>query len=300
VVTAEPTTGELSPGSVFAARYKVVGRLGGGGLGVVYEVLDLESGGGRALKLLAGSASEDAEMRRRLLDEGRLARQVAGDNIVEVLDTGVDERTRVPFLVMELLRGQDLGAAIAERVRFPPSEVVDVLSQAARALDRVHVRGIVHRDLKPPNLFLARLEDGTEQVKILDFGLAKITSLCTIEAPTTRALGTPFYMSPEQLRGDGRIDPRADVYALGHVAYTMLVGAPYWQRELARAKTIAAFMRTIEAALPERASARAAHAGVDLSASFDDWFERATARARGERFDWAGAAVRALRRAVGG
>jgi serine/threonine-protein kinase len=297
---AEPTSGLLLPGSVFAARYRVVDRLGGGGVGAVYEVLDLESGSGRALKLLAGGAAEDAEMRRRLLDEGRLAREVAGDNIVEVLDTGVDEGTRAPFVVMELLCGQDLGAAIAARVRFPRSEVVDVLSQAAHALDRVHVRGIVHRDLKPPNLFLARLEDGTERVKILDFGLAKVTSLATIEAPTTRSLGTPLYMSPEQLRGDGRIDPRADVYAIGHVAYTMLVGSPYWQRELARAKTIMAFMSMIEAAPPERASVRAARAGVDLSAAFDDWFARATAASKAERFDWAGAAVRALRRAVGG
>jgi serine/threonine-protein kinase len=297
---ADPTPGELLPGSVFAGRYKVVHRLGGGGVGAVYEVLDLESGSGRALKLLAGSASEDAEMCRRLLDEGRLAREVAGDNIVEILDTGLDDETLVPFVVMELLRGQDLGAAIAQRVRFARSEVVDVLSQAARALDRVHVRGIVHRDLKPANLFLARLEDGTERVKILDFGLAKVSSLATLEARTTRALGTPPYMSPEQLRGDGRIDPRADVYALGHVAYTMLIGSPYWQQELARAKTIAAFLSMIEAGPQERASARAARAGVDLPTAFDDWFARATAAAKAERFDWAGAAVRALRRAVGG
>src|SRR5205085_11209251 len=133
----------------------------------------------------------------------------------------IDDASGAPFLVMELLAGEELGA-IAKRGPMPPAEVVSYLTQAALALDKTHAAGIVHRDLKPANLFVARRDDGSPCVKILDFGIAKVVAKTPPTGQTTQVVGTPLYMAPEQIWSARTIGPRADLYALAHIAYALL------------------------------------------------------------------------------
>src|SRR5262249_41483169 len=123
-------------------------------------------------------------------------------------------------------------------------EVLTYLSQAAMALDKTHAAGIVHRDLKPENLFVTRRDDGSPCGKILDFRIAKVIAQ-SHQAEGTQALGTPLYMAPEQIRGKGDIGPGADVYALGHIAYTLLVGEAYWDEEKRASESLFSFFLSI-------------------------------------------------------
>src|SRR6185436_6317211 len=130
------------------------------------------------------------------------------------------------FLVMELLKGHDLGGLLEKQGSLGPADVVTLFYQAAHALDRTHAVGVVHRDLKFENLFVTYRDDGSPRLKVLDFGVAKVVAQTS--AKTTRSLGTPLYMAPEQIKAAKGIGPRADVYALGHIAYTLLTGEAYW------------------------------------------------------------------------
>ncbi len=133
---------------------------------------------------------------------------------------------------MELLRGEDLGERLKRlRKALPPGEVMTYLEQTALALDKTHARAIVHRDLKPQNLFLAQREDGSSRITILDFGIAKVVHDGATAAGATQSLGTPLYMAPEQFGISTKITPATDIYALGMVAYTLLVGRAYWRKE---------------------------------------------------------------------
>jgi serine/threonine-protein kinase len=145
------------------------------------------------------------EMRERFKLEARIAAHVESEYIVDVSDAGVDEATKTPFLVMELLRGEELGDRLKRLGRLPPGEVVTYLQQTAWALDRTHAASIVHRDLKPENLFLTQREDGSPRIKILDFGVAKVVAEGATGAGATRSLGTPLYMAPEQFRTGTRL-----------------------------------------------------------------------------------------------
>src|SRR4029077_21112745 len=132
--------------------------------------------------------------------EGRVTGDIESDHLVRISDAGVDDATGMPFLVMDLLRGEDLGATLKQRGPIPPAEAVTFLSQVALALDKTHAAGIVHRDLKPENLFVTRRDDGPPCVKILDFGIAKVIAQSQATQHTTEAIGTPLYMAPEQIR----------------------------------------------------------------------------------------------------
>src|SRR5512132_1995102 len=167
---------KLEEGSVFAGRYRVVRCLAEGGMGAVYEVIHLETDRRRALKVMHPHLFQSEEMRERFKREARIAAHVDSEYIVDVSDAGVDYATRMPFLVMELLRGEELGDRLKRMGRLPPEEVVLYMQQAAWALDRTHAASIVHRDLKPANLFLTTREDGTPRIKILDFGVAKLVA----------------------------------------------------------------------------------------------------------------------------
>ncbi len=196
---------------------------------------------------------------------------------------------------MELLRGDDLESLLRRHGALRGEDVVTLLSQAALALDVVHRVGIVHRDLKPSNLFLVEAENRPPRLKLLDFGIAKV--LADGAQLTTRNLGTPVYMSPEQVRGDGDIDPAADLYTLGHVAYTLLVGTPYWDDD--RAGNSRILFDKIEQGATEPATQRARKRGVELPEAFDRWFAQATSVEPEERFDSAGELVGALADALG-
>ncbi len=287
----------LNPGATVRGRYEVVRRLKVGGMGAVYEVLDRETHRRRAMKTLLPSFVADADLRARFQLEVRVAANVESEHIVEVFDAGVDDLTGLPFLVMELLKGESLASALEHRGRLPPDEVVALLFQASLALDRTHAAGIVHRDLKPENLFLTRRDDGAVRLKVLDFGIAKIASQTT--APnTTRNLGTPLYMSPEQVRGDGAIGPAADLYALAHIAFCLLTGEAYWMPEAEASGVYALLVKVVEG-MKEAPTVRAARGGVQLPAAFDAWFSRATAREASGRFGSASELVEELARTLG-
>ncbi len=290
--------GVLPVGTMFHGHYEVLSVIKAGGMGAVYQVLDHRTRRRRALKLMLPSIVADPEMRRRFKLEATVTSDIESEHIVETFDAGVDPGTGAPFLVMELLRGDDLAGLLEKRGRLEPAEVVLLLYQAAHALDRTHAAGVVHRDLKPENLFVTSRDDGSPRLKVLDFGIAKVVAQSSA-AKTTRSLGTPLYMAPEQIKGSRGIGPRADVYALGHIAYTLLTGDAYWAPEAGEADGIFAFFtRVLEGprvAPTQRAGARS----VALPPAFDAWFASATAVDSARRFATAPELVEALSRTLG-
>ncbi len=296
---SRPPMAALAEGMVFGGRYRVVRHIATGGMGSVFEVKHVETDRRRALKVMHAHLFQSDEMRERFKREARIAAQVESEYIVDVSDAGVDEATGMPFLVMELLQGEEMGCRLERLGPLPLSEVMACLHQVGLALDKTHSRMIVHRDLKPENLFLTAREDGSPRVKILDFGVAKVVAEGATGAGATRSLGTPLYMAPEQFRTGSRILPAADIYALGMMAFTLLVGEPYWAPEASAAGDVIAFAMTAVHGPKESAVRRAAARGVTLPAAFDGWFARVTATNPVDRFRTASEAVRALGEALG-
>jgi serine/threonine protein kinase len=287
----------LSPGTVFAQRYEILRTISAGGMGTVYEVLHRETRRRRALKVMLPNMLKDADLRRRFALEAQVTADVESEHIVETFDAGIDADSGSPFLVMELLRGEDLGARLMRLVRLTPQDVVGLLVQAADALDKTHEAGIVHRDLKPENLF-AVAREGTLRLKLLDFGIAKVVRETEV-GKATRSMGTPLYMAPEQFEGEPKLGPRVDLYALAHIGYTLLVGEPYWTEEARELANALALMKRVSNGATEPATTRASRLGVVLPAAFDGWFERATALDPDERFPTASATIRGLAEALG-
>jgi serine/threonine-protein kinase len=263
-------------------------------MGAVYEVIHVETDRRRALKLMLPSFLQSEDMRARFRQEARVTARVESEYIVDVLDAGIDEATRMPFLVMEFLTGEELEKRLLRVGRFEPQEVVTYLQQAAMALDKTHKASIVHRDLKPANLFLTEREDGSPRIKLLDFGIAKLVAEGSTGGPATQILGTPLYMAPEQFHMGRKITPAADIFALGMMAYTLLVGRAYWQDEVSMGGGMYALIALVMHGPKEPPTVRAARHGVALPPEFDAWFEQVTALAPEERFHAASSAVVAL------
>ncbi|MDI1430814.1 protein kinase domain-containing protein [Polyangium sorediatum] len=265
----------LVPDVLFHGRYRVLRCIKAGGMGAVYEVADEATRRRRALKVMLPGTIEDPVLRERFSQEATITGGIESDHIVQVSDAGIDEGTSMPFLVMDLLTGEELGSMLVRRGAMPPAEVVLYLGQAALALDKTHAANIVHRDLKPENLFVTTRDDGSPCVKILDYGVAKVMVETTFQRRTA-IVGTPLYMAPEQVQGDGAIGPRADVYALGHLAYTLLSGEAYWMSEAKSSLSLFVLFKRIMAGPPEPATTRAARRGVRITPPFDAWFSRTT------------------------
>jgi len=215
---------QISPGATLAGKLRVIRMIGSGGMGAVYEVEHELTKHRRALKLLhAGMASMPGVV-ARFLREASAAGRIGSRHIVETFDAGQLE-TGEPYIVMEMLKGRPLDAVIEKMGRLDYAQAVEILKQACDGVQAAHDAGIVHRDLKPENLFL--VESDRIFVKLLDFGISKFDPSRTEGMNLTQegtALGTPFYMSPEQIRGEANLDPRTDVYALGIVLYECLTG----------------------------------------------------------------------------
>ena len=288
----------LAEGTLFAGRYRVLRCIAAGGMGAVYEVVHVETERRRALKVMHPQFLQSKELRDRFRQEARVAAHIESEFIVDVFDAGIDDATQMPFLVMEMLRGEELGKLLLRRGRLSPAEVVTYLHQAALALDKTHSAQIVHRDLKPENLFLTQREDGLPRVKILDFGIAKVVADSGTNVNTTRSIGTPLYMAPEQFRPGHKVSPAADLYALSMMAYTLLVGRTYWAEE-AEGGNVFAFAAVAMRGPEEPATARAHRAGVPLPPGFDAWFARAAAFQPEARYPSATATVTALAEALG-
>jgi serine/threonine-protein kinase len=288
---------DLATGSTFAGRYKIVGRLASGGMGAVYEALHLETRRKRALKVMLPELFSKPELRDRFRREAHVTSSVKSEFLVDVFDAGLDEASGMPFLVMELLEGQDLGRLVDRNGPLAPSDVVTYLGQVASALDRTHAASVVHRDLKPENLFLTHREDGSGCIKILDFGISKIVSEVTAGRNTTN-IGTPAYMAPEQITG-GPVSPAADLHALGLIAFTLLTGRAYWQDDVESTDNALAFALRAAQGIREGAVSRAHRHGHTLPAAFDAWFARAAHLDPNQRFQSASETVQGLAEVLG-
>jgi serine/threonine-protein kinase len=288
----------LDEGTIFAGRYRVVRRIAAGGMGAVYEVVHLETNRRRALKVMLPHVLQSEDLRQRFQLEAKVAAEIESEFIVDVFDAGYDEATSMPYLVMELLRGEEVGKRVKRLGRLSPSEVVTVLHQTGLALDRTHRANIVHRDLKPENLFLTEREDGAPHVKVLDFGVAKIVAESASTGAATQSIGTPVYMAPEQYNPSAKLTGAADLYALAMVSFTLLVGKSYWSAE-ARGGNVFALATVAMHGPKDPASARAKVHGVDLSPAYDAWFVRATQPRAADRFPTATEMVHALGAALG-
>lgn len=220
------TTTDVAPGDRIGSKYRLTRRLGEGGMGVVFEAEHLRLGQRVAIKFLRDEVLAMPDAVERFEREARATCRIHGSHVAQVLDVDTDDGGR-PYIVMELLRGRDLEAELQERGALPVDEAVDWVLQACAAVAEAHAAGIVHRDLKPSNLFLAE-EHGTRVLKVLDFGISKIACEDRSDALTSVGLtvGTPLYMSPEQVRCSRDVDARTDVWSLGVILYELIAGVP--------------------------------------------------------------------------
>jgi eukaryotic-like serine/threonine-protein kinase len=213
-------------GEVVGEKYRLVRLLGEGGMGTVYEARHDVIGRRFAVKFLHAELASHPEILARFRREAQAAGSLENENIAAVTDFG-SSPDGAPYIVMEFLEGQDLAKVLAQTGPLPVQRAAHILIQVCRGLFAAHGRGIVHRDLKPENLLLQTRGDGGDLVKILDFGIAKLKSTEHRPEAATRTgitLGTPYYMPPEQARGQKELDERADIYALGVILFELLSG----------------------------------------------------------------------------
>lgn len=224
----------VKEGDILAGKYRVEKVLGEGGMGVVVAAWHEELEKRVAVKFLLPEMAERGDAAERFRREARAAVRIQSEHVARVLDVGTMDAA-VPYMVMEYLEGHDLGDELSARGRLPVTEAVDYLLQAGEAVAEAHALGIVHRDLKPANLFLSRRADGTPLVKVLDFGISKSIAADSqggMSLTRTAAMvGSPLYMSPEQMRSAKDVDTRTDIWALGAIFYEMLAGRPPYDAE---------------------------------------------------------------------
>jgi len=309
----------LREGMLVAGKYRLVEQRGSGAMGVVWSARHVALGNLVAIKFLQRLAAREGqvEARVRFAREARIAARLgdASRHVVRVIDYGTvggrAENTRalsrfpafgepVPFLVMELLQGEDLASCLRREGRVPLEVAATIVRQLARALHAAHAAGVVHRDIKPANVFLTRTEDDERLVKLMDFGIAKATdsggkggllgSSASEEATQAGMLvGTPGYMSPEQILGEA-VDHRSDLWALGACIYRMVVGAsPFGQ---GRVTEIAVRIIATDPARPSEEV-------LTLPRAFDEFIARALAKRPADRFQSARELATALDEVVG-
>lgn len=220
-------------GELVAGKYRVERVLGQGGMGAVLSARHEQLGQAVALKVLHPTACESEESVARFMREAQLAAALESDHVVRIFDVGTLE-DGVPFMVMERLLGEDLGQVLERRGPLPVEAAVECVYQATLGVADAHAAGFVHRDLKPSNLFLTRRRDGSAWVKVLDFGISKAMtdSVGDIHLTRTRTIvGSPLYMSPEQVRNSKRVDLRSDLWSLGVILHELLSGKPPFDGE---------------------------------------------------------------------
>jgi serine/threonine-protein kinase len=219
----------VTEGQILAGKYRVEKVLGSGGMGVVVAAWHLELEQRVAVKFLHPLALERADTAERFRREARSAAKIRSEHVARVIDVGIMEGG-VPYMVMEYLEGHDISDEMQKYGMLPISDAIDFVLQAIEALAEAHAAGIVHRDLKPANLFIAHRADGTRIVKVLDFGISKsLLGGSVAELSLTRTstlIGSPLYMSPEQMRSAKDVDTRTDIWSLGVILYEMITGQP--------------------------------------------------------------------------
>jgi serine/threonine protein kinase len=218
---------DLLVGSSVLGKYHIDRLIGRGGMGAVFQATNASIGKRVALKFLGAATSKDSDAAVRFQREAEAASLAESPHIVQIFDSGRSERG-LPFLVMELLTGEDLRARLRREGRLDVEAAVRIAVQVLKALRQAHAAGIVHRDLKPDNVFLCRRDDEPAFVKIVDFGISKLQQAPGVDTLTHKGavLGTAFYMSPEQAQSFADIDGRTDLFSLGAILYEMLTGEP--------------------------------------------------------------------------
>jgi len=225
--TGERGSAPVAVGDVIADKYRIERILGVGGMGVVVAAQHLVLLEPRAIKFMLPEALAVPTAAERFLREARAAARLKSEHVAKVFDMGTLPNG-APFMVMEYLEGKDLDAHLESHGPLPIREVALYALQVCEALAEAHGLGIVHRDLKPANLFLTRANDGAPRIKVLDFGISKLTKVQgdAADAKTTTGaiMGSPQYMAPEQIRGEGAVGPRADLWAMGIILYELVTG----------------------------------------------------------------------------
>ena len=213
-------------GQILHETYRIERLIGKGGMGAVYEASHLRLPRRFAVKLLFADVGEDGVAVERFQHEAMVTSKLGHPNIVEVVDFHHTDEGE-PYIVMELLEGEDLSKRLRRVKRFTLDEATAVLEQAASALQAAHDEGIIHRDLKPQNIFLCDTKKQQDLVKVVDFGIAKMLGSHNIMTKTKGIIGTPWYMSPERVKGETeQVDHRADIFSMGAMMYEMLTGQP--------------------------------------------------------------------------
>ncbi len=281
-------------GTVLEGKFRITKEIGRGGMAAVYEAENIDIGKRVAVKILAAELITSRVVRERFIREARATAKIRSPYICDVYDFGMFEER--PFLVMELLEGESLYDMMTRVRRIAPETTLKVCTHVARGLEKAHAGGVVHRDLKPENIFLTHGENDRLVAKILDFGLAKFYEPTGDDEKNVRLtregalFGTPAYMSPEQAKGQGHVDHRADLWALGCIAYECLTGQTVWNVEQGVAMILA---QIAGAPIPIPSKLRA-----DLPPSFDVWFARALHRDVNQRFQTASEFAETLAQAL--
>lgn len=279
-------------GGMVGGRYRVRSVVGRGGMGVVYDALHEELGRSVAIKVVSAAHANDPKVIDRFLREARVVAQIGHPNIVDVHDLGRLEDQR-PYLVMERIYGPSFYELLQLHGRMDPGRVAELLEGAGAALEVVHAKGIIHRDIKLENLMLARLDDGSQVVKLLDFGIAAF-SQHTPDAKRITAqgmiTGTPLYIAPESASGD-RPDHRADIYSLAVVAYMMLTGFAPFDSE----NPVMVLLKKLSEPPPKLSST-----DLHFSQVLEDVIARGLARSRDDRYQSARDFVRDIKNAAHG
>ncbi|XXX74531.1 serine/threonine-protein kinase [Sorangium sp. So ce134] len=280
-----------APDSVVGGKYRLERPLSAGGMGSVWAARHITLGSPVAVKFMAPTYAASSTFLARFEREARIAASLKSPHVVYVQDYGIDDDT--PYLVMELLQGEDLGTRLERVGRLSLADATLILLQAGKAIRRAHDAGLVHRDLKPANLFLVRVEEEQEEiVKVLDFGIVKETGphLMDEVTRTGELLGSPHYMSPEQVRGEKDVDQRSDLWSLGVILFCAVTGElPFQGDQLG-----AVIANILTAPLPS-----ASRLAPDLPPAMDAFFARALARDRAQRFQSVGEMIGELRRLAG-
>ncbi|WP_437754509.1 serine/threonine-protein kinase [Sorangium sp. So ce1389] len=277
----------LEAGSVVGGKYRLERPLAGGAMGFLWVARHLQLDVEVAIKFMMPQHADSPVARARFEREAKASAQLRTPNVVHVYDYGLEGDT--PYLAMELLEGEDLAAYLKRCGRLPPAETLGIISQVCKALRRAHEVGLIHRDLKPANIFLAR--QGEEIVKILDFGVAKSTGtgLVADATKTGTLIGSPHYMSPEQVRRSKTIDYRSDLWSLGVIIFQCITGQlPFPGEELG---DVLVEICTGDIPVPSQLA-------PDLWPELDQFLERALKREPAERFQSASELARAFASAV--
>ena len=221
---------QANPGDILLCKYRVEDVIGIGGMGRVVRASHLYLQQPVAIKILLPAMAENPSTVERFLREAQATVRLRNEHIARVMDVGTTP-DGVPFMVMEFLEGFDLNQILRHHGPQLAQPVVDLVLQACEGISEAHALGIIHRDIKPSNFFITRRPDGSNLLKILDFGISKTPASLSELTGTQTVVGTPTYMAPEQMRTARSTDPRSDIWSMGVVMYQMLAGRPPFEAE---------------------------------------------------------------------